>query len=118
MSVNAEPFGTGTLLLGHVVAAVADESPSMPSAHHGGPQVFAIGAAQRDRPAIAVFRFVLARDQAAVHQLAHVRGGGPTCWPTIVTQLLRLRSVYAPESIGSAFELDRVAIGDSLGTRR
>ena len=100
-----------------VVAAISDEGPSKAVAHHVGPEVAAIGAANRDGAAVAVESPSFAGNLAVANEGAQVFGGCLSCWPSVSAQLARLGSVDSPESIGHAIDLERIAINhaDGLG---
>jgi hypothetical protein len=69
-----------------VVAAISDEGPSMAVAHHVGPKVAAIGAANRDGSAVAVEGPGFVGNLAVADKGAQVFGGSP------VRQAIRRRT--------------------------
>ena len=79
-----------------VVAAISDEGPGMAIGHHVGPEVAAIGAAKRDRVAVAIDAPRFAGDMAFADEGAQVFGG---CFPgglSIGARLTRLGRVGSP----------------------
>ena len=79
-----------------VVAAISDEGPSMAIGHHVGPQVAAIGAANRDGAAEAIEGPRFAGNLVVVDEGAQVFGGSPSGWPSVGARLARLRRVDSP----------------------
>src|SRR5260370_889885 len=86
-----------------VVAAISDERPGMAIGHHVGPQVAAIGAANRDGASVAIEGPGFAGNLAVAYESAQVFGGSPSGRP----------------SVGHAVDLERIAINhaDGLGKR-
>ena len=66
-----------------VVAAISDEHRGMAVAHHVGPEVAAIGAANRDGSAVAVEGPGFAGNLAVADKGAQVFGGSPSGGPSV-----------------------------------
>jgi hypothetical protein len=78
--------------------------------HHVGPEVAAIGAAKRDRAAVAIDAPRFADDVAFADEGAQVFGG---CFPgglSTGARLTRLGRVDSPKPIGHAIDLEHIAI--------
>jgi hypothetical protein len=100
-----------------VVAARSDEGPGMAIGHHVRPEVATIGAAKRDRVAVAIDAPRFAGDVAFANQCAQVFGCCSSGGPSVGARLARLRRVDSPKAISHAIDLERIAINhaDGLG---
>ena len=95
-TVYAGPDRCRLAIFLYIVAAISDEGPGMAIGHHVGPEVAAIGAAKRDRVAVAIDAPRFAGDMAFADEGAQVFGG---CFPgglSIGARLTRLGRVGSP----------------------
>jgi hypothetical protein len=113
------PFGDASLfLLADIVDAEPGERPSESLANHDGAQILARRSADGDDAAEAVAVLLLADDRAACSQCLKPGRCQASGGPSVRANLLDLRSVDAPQAIGDAALLERVAVGDGLGEAR
>jgi hypothetical protein len=80
VAMYAGPHRRGFAFFLDVVAAISDEGPGMAVAHHVGPKVAAIGAANRDSSAVAIEGPGFAGNVAVADEGAQVFGTGPVAW--------------------------------------
>ena len=85
--------------------------------HHVGPEVAAIGAANRDGAAVAIEGPGFAGNLAVAYEGPQVFGGSSSRWPVVGTRLVSLGRIDSPQAIGHAIDLERIAINyaDGLG---
>jgi hypothetical protein len=100
-----------------IVAAVAHEGPRHAGAHHGGAEILTVAATQADHAPVAIGVAVVAGDRFAAHQIGERVGRLHACG-LAATGLVHLGRVDAPQAIGRAVELDRVAVDDGLSGYR
>jgi hypothetical protein len=81
-----------------VVAAISDEGPGMAIGHHVGPEVAAIGTANRDSAAVAIEGPRFAGNLAVADEGAQVFGGSPSGRPSVGARLARLGRASIPHS--------------------
>jgi hypothetical protein len=89
----AGPHGCSFAFFLDVVAAISDERPGMAIGHHVGPQVAAIGAANRDGASVAIEGPGFAGNLAVAYESAQVFGGSPSGGPSVGARLGRLGGV-------------------------
>jgi hypothetical protein len=96
VTVYAGPHRGSFAFFLDVVAAISDERPGMAVAHHVGPKVAAIGAANSDGSAVAIESPGFAGNVAVAYEGAQVFGGSPSGGPSIGARLARLGRVDSP----------------------
>src|SRR5260370_37345694 len=105
VTMDAGPHRCRLAFFLDVVAAISDECPGMAVAHHVGPKVAAIGAANRDGAAVAIESVGSAGNMAVADEGPQVFGGSPSGGPSVRARLGRLGRVDSPLAIGHAIYL-------------